>query len=71
MDTGFKAGDHVRVSKGVYKDTEGAVEDVMPECSVLRLETPEGAAYAHADELQKVVPVQPSKAVTKKPLSRR
>jgi hypothetical protein len=70
MDTEFKAGDLVRVSKGIYKDVEGAVDDVMPECSVLRLETPEGAAYAHADELQKLNKVQ-SKALPSKPLTRK
>ena len=54
MTTTYAVGDTVRVTSGIYKDAEGAVEDIQPECSVMRIETNEGAAYAFWDSVQKV-----------------
>lgn len=67
MKTTCDVGDTVKVTSGIYKDAEGAVADIQPECSVMRIETPEGAAYAFLESIQKV-----NKAFTsgKKPLRR-
>lgn len=54
MTTTYAVGDTVRVTSGVYKDAEGAVADIQPECSVMRIETTDGSAYAFWDTVQKV-----------------
>jgi hypothetical protein len=51
----------VRVLAGPYKDTEGVIEDVQPECSAVRIGTREGNAFAMLDDL-KVIPT-PGNAV--------
>lgn len=39
-------GDPVRITAGPYKDAEGIVEDVQPECDAVRIRTNEGIAYS-------------------------
>lgn len=51
----LKHGMFVKVLAGPYKDTEGVLEDVQPECSAVRIDTREGIAYALLDDL-KVIP---------------
>jgi hypothetical protein len=51
----LKSGMFVKVLAGPYKDTEGVLEDIQPECSAVRIGTREGNAYALLDDL-KVIP---------------
>ena len=61
----LKQGTFVRVLAGPYKDTEGVIEDVQPECSAVRIGTREGNAFAMLDDL-KVIP-SPGSAVRARP----
>jgi hypothetical protein len=66
----LKAGVFVKVLAGPYKDTEGVVEDVQPECSAVRIGTREGNAFALLDDLR-IIPSPGEKAAvpsTPKPL---
>lgn len=62
----LKAGMLVKVLAGPYKDAEGVLEDIQPECSAVRIDTNEGTAFALLDDLQ----VMPIKAA-RPPLRRR
>lgn len=42
---------------GPYKDTEGVIEDVQPECSAVRIGTREGNAFAMLDDLKAIPPI--------------
>lgn len=44
----------VKVLDGPYKDAEGVLTDVQPECSAVRLETKEGTAFAMLDSVKKI-----------------
>jgi len=61
--TDLKAGVFVKVVAGPYKDTEGVVEDVQPECSAVRIGTREGNAFALLDDLE-VIPSLDKDAVS-------
>jgi hypothetical protein len=63
----YAVGDLVKVTSGVYADAVGAVSDIQPECSAVRIETKEGFAYAFADAVTKL----PSTKKEAKPLNRR
>jgi transcription antitermination factor NusG len=56
MNTPVKEGDPVRVTSGVYKDAEGIVEDLQPECSVMRVRTNSGNVYALLNAVEKIHP---------------
>lgn len=61
-------GDPVRITFGVYKDAEGIVEDLQPECSTVRVHTKEGNAYAYVEALAKIVkpiPIRKPNALVK------
>lgn len=36
----------MRITAGPYKDAEGIVEDLQPECDAVRVRTAEGTAYS-------------------------
>lgn len=64
----FAAGDPVRITSGTYKDAEGVVQDIQPECSAVRIQTPTGTAYGLLGEIVKIV--SPMRMPTKKSLRR-
>lgn len=70
MKTNLAVGDHVRVTSGIYEGAQGTVDDLQPECSVMRIETTEGVAYSLIDEVQKVIQKQLPSNTSKKPLRR-
>lgn len=48
-------GDRVKVVSGIYKGTEGVVDDVQLECSVVRIMDKEGEnVYALAETVKKM-----------------
>lgn len=70
--TDLKAGQFVKVLAGPYKDTEGVVEDVQPECSAVRIGTKEGNAFAMLDDVQVIPPIGSTVVQAKKsPLLRK
>jgi transcription antitermination factor NusG len=47
-------GDKVKVTKGVWKGSEGTVDDIQVECSVIRIKNKEGEnVYALAETVEK------------------
>lgn len=54
----YAVGDPVRIASGTYKDAEGVIEDLQPECDVVRIHTKEGTAYGFLEDLMRV-PLQP------------
>jgi hypothetical protein len=50
----YAEGDLVKVTSGTYADAVGHVEDIMPECSVIRIHAKDGKIYADADAVLKV-----------------
>lgn len=71
MNSNLAVGDQVRVTSGIYAGAEGRVDDIQPECSVMRIDTPEGVAYSTFDAVQKVIKKQVTTGITsKKPLRR-
>ncbi len=67
----LKAGVFVKVLAGPYKDTEGVVEDIQPECSAVRIGTKEGNAFAMLDELKVIPPIADAVKTSKPPLLRK
>ncbi len=67
----LKAGQFVKVLAGPYKDTEGVLEDVQPECSAVRIGTKEGNAFAMLDDLKVIPPIQGAVKVNRSPLLRK
>jgi transcription antitermination factor NusG len=63
--TSFAVGEPVRITAGTYKDAEGIIEDLQPECDAVRIHTKNGAAYAFLENMVRVaVPMpKPTKAV--------
>jgi hypothetical protein len=59
----LKQGTFVRVLAGPYKDTEGVIEDIQPECSAVRIGTKEGNAFAMLDDLRVIPPIGKTKAI--------
>lgn len=58
----LSVGDRVLVTSGAYKGTEGDIEDLPDDCSVIRVQANAGLAYAYIGAVQKVIfPVRPSK----------
>lgn len=48
-------GDKVKVTSGIYKGTQGTVDDVQLECSVVRIVDKEGEnVYALAETVEKM-----------------
>jgi hypothetical protein len=56
----FAVGDPVRITAGTYKDAEGVVEDLLPECDAVRIHTKDGAAYGF---LEGVIPLPKPKPI--------
>lgn len=53
--TELSKGDRVKVVSGIYKGTEGTVDDVQLECSVIRIVDKEGEnVYALAETVKKM-----------------
>ena len=50
----YAVGDPVRISSGTYKDAEGVIEDLQPECDVVRIHTKEGSAYGFVQDLTRL-----------------
>lgn len=62
MKTSFVEGDPVRITDGVYKDAEGIVEDLQPDCSAVRVHTKTGNVYAYIEAISKIVkPLPPAR----------
>jgi hypothetical protein len=59
-------GDPVRVTAGPYKDAEGIVEDLQPECDAVRIHTSEGSAYAFLEDAVRIQKPRPPKAILRK-----
>ena len=55
----YAEGDLVRVTSGIYADAVGVVDDIKPECSVIRIHAKEGTVYADADAVVKMPTEQP------------
>jgi hypothetical protein len=55
-------GDPVRITAGTYKGAEGVVEDLMDECSAVRVHTKEGAAYSFLEHAVRIIKPKPVKA---------
>lgn len=70
MNSNLAVGDQVRVTSGIYAGAEGTVDDIQPECSVMRIETQEGVAYSTFDAVQKVIKKALPSNTSKKPLRR-
>lgn len=53
--TKLTKGDRVKVTSGIYKGTEGTVDDIQLECSVVRIRDKEGEnVYALAETVEKM-----------------
>jgi transcription antitermination factor NusG len=65
MNKNYGEGDLVRVTSGVYKDAEGVVDDIIKECSVIRIHANEGIVFADADAVEVIPPVK-TKALLKR-----
>jgi transcription antitermination factor NusG len=66
----LEQGTPVKILSGPYRDAEGVIEDVQPECSAVRIETKEGRAYAMLDDVQ-VVPEISTFSTGKRPLRKK
>lgn len=55
----FMQGDPVRITSGIYKDAEGVIEDLQPECSAVRVHTKSGLAYSFLETMSKIVKPMP------------
>lgn len=61
MKTTLTEGDPVRITAGIYKDAEGIVEDLQPECSAVRVHTKAGNVYAYLEHAVKIVKPMPNR----------
>lgn len=53
--TKLTKGDRVKVTSGIYEGTEGTVDDIQLECSVVRIRDKEGEnVYALAETVEKM-----------------
>lgn len=50
----FDVGDAVRITSGPYKDAEGVVEDIQPECDAVRVRTKDDAVYAFLEGMSRI-----------------
>jgi hypothetical protein len=61
----FDVGDPVKITAGTYKDAEGVVEDLLPECDAVRVHTKDGAVYGF---LEGMVRIQKPRPMNSKPV---
>lgn len=50
----LEIGEPVRVTSGVYAEAEGIIENLYPDCSVVRIHTKSGPAYSYPEHLKKL-----------------
>ncbi len=50
----FDVGDPVKITAGTYKDAEGVIEDLLPECDAVRVHTKDGTAYGFLEGVQRI-----------------
>lgn len=67
MNPVIDVGDPVRITAGPYKDAEGIVEDLQPECDAVRIRTDEGIAYSFLEGAVRI----PKPLKSKSPIRKR
>lgn len=50
----FAVGEPVRIVAGTYKDAEGVIEDLQPECDAVRIRAKQGAVYGFLEDLVRI-----------------
>lgn len=62
----FDVGDPVRITAGTYKDAEGVVEDLLPECDAVRVHTKSGSAYGFLEGMMRLPKPKPMRSPIRK-----
>lgn len=63
----MRVGNKVEVLKGPYAGETGVIEDIQPQCSVIRIRSGQDSIYALIDTVQPVAdPVRKKNALSKR-----